>query len=467
VITSAKSALLPSRWALWSLGMPAVLAILAIDLTALAATVAGSLLSPGPSGRDWALLSLFTGCALVHVALTRLAEERRRGRRLQRGAVEFVDQSSIWFCGAALVLPVVLVVPLVVIVRAARYRIARKPPALWIATSCTVLLSVHGVALVRHAMGGFLADPSVAYPSLAYPSVAYPAEGFHTAAVLLASIAVYFAAQAVPIAVYRGVRFRDWRPVTLLGTAGDNWLIVHTLLLAGCAAIVAAVAPAGLLGVLAVAVRETLNVGRIAALESERDQLAADALTDSLTTLPNRRGFELVAATALEVDRSGGHPTAVLMLDIDHFKEWNTRLGHFGGDQVLRAVAERLRGCVRRGDIVSRWGGEELAVVLPGAAAPEAVVIAERIRVAVRELDTEISTPAGGKSVRVGRGGLPPCTISIGVAVSPEHGLSLADLQDVADQALRAAKWAGRDRVRLAERVQLPSQSRYAKTEHR
>ncbi|WP_378249514.1 GGDEF domain-containing protein [Actinokineospora guangxiensis] len=457
MITSAKSALLPSRWALWSLGTPAVLAILAIDLAALAATVAGSLLSPGPSGRDWALLSLFTGCALVHVALTRLAEERRRGRRLQRGAVEFVDQSSIWFCGAALVLPVVLVVPLVVLVRAARYRIARKPPALWIATSCTVLLSVHGVALVRHAMGGFLDDPAAAYP----------AEGFHTAAVLLASIAVYFAAQAVPIAVYRGVRFRDWRPVTLLGTAGDNWLIVHTLLLAGGAAIVAAVAPAGLLGVLAVAVRETLNVGRIAALESERDQLASDALTDSLTTLPNRRGFELVAGTALEVDRSGGHPTAVLMLDIDHFKEWNTRLGHFGGDQVLRAVAERLRGCVRRGDIVSRWGGEELAVVLPGATAPEAVDIAERIRVAVRELDTEISTPAGGKSVRVGRGGLPPCTISIGVAVSPEHGLTLADLQDVADQALRTAKWAGRDRVRLAERVQLPSQSRYAKTEHR
>ena len=457
MITSAEYALRPTRWALWSLGVPAVLAILAIDLAALAATVAGSLLSPAPSGRDWALLLLFTGCALVHVALTRLAEERRRGRRLQRGAVEFVDQSSIWFCGAALVLPVILVVPLVVIVRAARYRIARKPPALWIATSGTVLLSVHGVALVRHLMGGFLDDPA---PVL-------PAAGLHTAAVLLASIAVYFVAQAVPIAVYRGVRFRDWRPVTLLGTPGDNWLIVHTLLLAGCAAVVAAVAPAGLFGVLAVAVRETLNVGRIAALESERDQLAADALTDSLTTLPNRRGFELVAAAALEVDRSGGHPTAVLMLDIDHFKEWNTRLGHFGGDQVLRAVAERLRRCVRRGDIVSRWGGEELAVVLPGAAAAEAVDIAERIRVAVRELDTEISTPAGGKSVRVGRGGLPPCTISIGVAVSPDHGLTLADLQDVADQALRAAKVAGRDRVRLAGRPQLPSQTRFARTEHR
>lgn len=452
MITGAKSAVPPRRWALWSLGLPAVLAIFAIDAAALTASVAGLLLSPGPSGRDWALLALFTGCALVHVALTRLAEERRRGRRLQRGAVEFVDQSSIWFCGAALVLPVILVVPLVVVVRAARYRIARRPPALWIATSCTVLLSVHGVALVCHLMGGFAGDP---------------ATGFHTAAVLTAAIGTYFVAQAVPIAVYRGVRFGDWRPVTLLGTVGDNWLIVHTLLLAACAAVVAAVAPAGLVGVLAVAVRETLNVGRIAALEAEREQLAADALTDSLTTLPNRRGFELVAGTALEVDRSGGHPTAVLMLDIDHFKEWNTRLGHFGGDQVLRAVAERLRGCVRRGDIVSRWGGEELAVVLPGTTADEAVDIAERIRVAVRELDTEISTPAGGKSVRVGRGGLPPCTISIGVAVSPAHGETLADLQDVADQALRAAKWAGRDRVELAGRLRLPAQPRFARTEHR
>ncbi|MFC7615631.1 GGDEF domain-containing protein [Actinokineospora soli] len=452
MITRAKSALPPRRWALWSMGLPAVLAILAIDLAALGATVAGSLLSRAPSGRDWALLALFTGCALVHVALTRLAEERRRGRRLQRGAVEFVDQSSIWFCGAALVLPVTLVVPLVVVVRAARYRIARKPPALWIATSCTVLLSVEGVGLVRHVMGGFPDDG---------------ATGFHTAAVLVAAIAVYFVAQAVPIALYRGVRFRDWRLVTLLGTAGDNWLIVHTLLLAAGAAVIAAVALAALVGVLAVAVRETLNVGKIAALEAEREQLTADALTDSLTALPNRRGFELVAGTALEVDRSGGHPTAVLMLDIDHFKDWNTRLGHFGGDQVLRAVAERLRGCVRRGDIVSRWGGEELAVVLPGTTADEAADIAERIRKAVRDLDTEISTPAGGKSVRVGRGGLPPCTISIGVAVSPDHGVTLADLQDVADQALRAAKWAGRDRVELAGRFRLPAQSRLARSELR
>lgn len=444
-LRSRISALRPRGWALWSLGAPAVLAVLAIDLAALAATVGGVLLSPAPVGRDWALLALFCGCAIVHVALTRLAEERRRGRRLQRGAVEFVDQSSIWFCGAALVIPVPLVVPLVVAVRAARYRIARKPPALWIATSGTVLLSVHGVGLVRHLLDWDVVDS---------------ATGLRTASVLLVAIAVYFVAQALPIAVYRGVRFQDWRPVTLLGTPGDNWLIVHTLLLAAGAAIVAVVAPVGLVGVLAVAVRETLNVGKIAGLEAEREQLAVDALTDSLTTLPNRRGFELVAGTALEVDRSGGHPTAVLMLDIDHFKDWNTRLGHFGGDQVLRAVAERLRGCVRRGDIVSRWGGEELAVVLPGTTAREAVEIAERIRVAVRDLDTEISTPAGGKAVRLGRGGLPPCTISIGVAVAPEHGATLVDLQDVADQALRAAKWAGRDRVELAGRPRLPSQHR-------
>ncbi|GGS31577.1 MULTISPECIES: GGDEF domain-containing protein [Actinokineospora] len=447
MITSAKSAASPRTWALWSFGLPGVLAILAIDVAGAAATVAGLLFSPGPSRRDWALFALFTGCALVHVALTRLAEERRRGRRLQRGAVEFVDQSSIWFCGAALVLPVTLVVPLVVVVRAVRYRIARRPPALWIASSATVLLSVHGVGLVRHLFG------------------VDDATGIRTALVLVLAIAVYFMAQAVPIAVYRGVRFRDWRLVTLLGTPGDNWLIVHTLLLAAAAAVIAVVAPACLVGVLAVAVRETLNVGKIAALEAEREQLTVDALTDSLTTLPNRRGFELVAGTALEVDRSGGHPTSVLMLDIDHFKDWNTRLGHFGGDQVLRAVAERLRACVRRGDIVSRWGGEELAVVLPGTTAREAVDIAERIRVAVRELDTEISTPAGGRSVRLGRGGLPPCTISIGVAVAPDHGVTLADLQDVADQALRAAKWAGRDRVELAGRPRLPTQNRLARTE--
>lgn len=428
-----------------------MIAVLLIDLATVAAVAAGFWLSPAPTVRDWGLIALFAGCALIHVALTRLAEERRRGRRLQRGAVEFVDQSSIWFCGAALVVPAPLVVPLVVAVRICRYRIARKPPALWIATSGAVLLSVHGVSLVRHQFGGstWLSD---GFPVLDH------ATGLRTVTLLAAAIIVYFAAQALPIAVYRGVRFRDWRPATLLGTPADNWLIVHTLLLAAGAGLVAAVAPVGLVGVLAVAVRETLNVGRIANLETEREQLAADALTDSLTALPNRRGFELVADTALEVDRSGGHPTAVLMLDIDHFKDWNTRLGHFGGDQVLRAVATRLRGCIRRGDIVARWGGEEMAVVLPGTDAVSATEIAERIRVAVRELNTEIITPAGGRPVRLGRGGVPPCTISIGVAVAPAHGGTLADLQDVADQALRQAKCDGRDRVVLAQAPRLPQQ---------
>ncbi|WP_166677698.1 GGDEF domain-containing protein [Amycolatopsis arida] len=416
--------------------------MLLIDLAGIAAGTLGVLVSPAPSHRHWLLFALFTAVALAHMAATRPAEERRRAARLDRGKVEFVDQTSMWFGAAALVLPTTLATALVLVVRTHRYFIARKPPGLWISTTATIVLAVVGVGVTRDLLGG------AAWLTATPP--ADSAGGAHAVLVMLAAVVVYFLAEAVPIGVYRGLRWGRWRLADTIGTWEDNKLLGHTLLLAMATALVAAVAPLGLLGMLAVAVRETRTVGRITALEVERERLRIDALTDPLTGLPNRRGFTPLATAAVEVDRASGRPTSMLMLDLDHFKGWNTRLGHPGADRVLQAVASVLRRQTRHGDLLARMGGEEMAVLLPGTGAGAATEVAERIRRAVESLDTEITKPAGGAPVRLGRHGVPACTASIGVATAPPsapRASALAALERLSDSALELAKRRGRNQV--------------------
>jgi diguanylate cyclase (GGDEF)-like protein len=136
--------------------------------------------------------------------------------------------------------------------------------------------------------------------------------------------------------------------------------------------------------------------------------------------------------------RCGGF--AVLMIDLDHFKRINDTYGHLTGDDVLAAVAVAISGAVRQGDTVGRFGGEEFVVLLPGIGRADVLGIAERVRVAVGELNVVIST--GGGTIRVG--GL---SVSIGVARFPDAGPALDDVLRSADAALYRAKDAGRNRV--------------------
>jgi diguanylate cyclase (GGDEF)-like protein len=153
---------------------------------------------------------------------------------------------------------------------------------------------------------------------------------------------------------------------------------------------------------------------------------------DPLTGLFNRTALELRLA---ELDGNAGSEPGVshslLLCDLDHFKCVNDRLGHAVGDSVLQEVAQTMRANLRAGDSIYRVGGEEILVVLPGAARENAVDVAERLRLAVRDL-----RPAGVKM-----------TVSIGVAVSRPGGLDTDDLVCRADEALYAAKARGRDVV--------------------
>ncbi|WP_460537739.1 diguanylate cyclase [Chitinimonas naiadis] len=159
------------------------------------------------------------------------------------------------------------------------------------------------------------------------------------------------------------------------------------------------------------------------------------AIRDPLTGLYNRRYLDEVFGHELARSERDGRPLALVLIDLDHFKRLNDRYGHLAGDEVLRGVAEMLRQAVRESDLVFRFGGEELLLLMPAADAGDALQRSEAIRLQM----AEHRFPTGQGPLTV--------TLSAGMAVWPQHGKCLVSLLDAADKALYAAKHAGRNRV--------------------
>jgi len=174
---------------------------------------------------------------------------------------------------------------------------------------------------------------------------------------------------------------------------------------------------------------------RTAQLTEANQQLEEMARSDWLTGLPNRRGFLAAAEAEERRSRRSGHSFSVALGDLDHFKRVNDEHGHATGDAVLQAVATAVRGALREQDLVARWGGEELILLLPETGLAGAVAAAG----AVREAVSAVQVAAADKR-------LAPLTISVGVA---EHrpDRSLEATIAAADRALYRAKAEGRDRV--------------------
>lgn len=168
------------------------------------------------------------------------------------------------------------------------------------------------------------------------------------------------------------------------------------------------------------------------ALASRIRDLERDRMTDSLTMLPNRRLFDSQLVMSFESARRSGNPLSLMVIDIDHFKNFNDRHGHATGDRVLKLVATAMTQAVRSSDYVCRYGGEEFALILPNSDANGARELAERVRRRVE------ATPIANSKL----------TVSIGVASVPEN--YFADEKqffNAADKALYAAKAGGRNRV--------------------
>lgn len=181
-----------------------------------------------------------------------------------------------------------------------------------------------------------------------------------------------------------------------------------------------------------------------AELEKIRARFEALANMDGLTGLANRRQFDEALTRAFErVSQTGNH-LSLLLVDVDHFKQFNDRYGHQAGDECLRKVAHAIAGCVRSEDTVARYGGEEFAVVLPYADETTARSIGKRVRDVVRGMGIahEGSREQGGPGL---------VTISVGCTTAGQPGDGPADLIRRADAALYEAKRTGRDRVLSTE----------------
>jgi diguanylate cyclase (GGDEF)-like protein len=206
-------------------------------------------------------------------------------------------------------------------------------------------------------------------------------------------------------------------------------------------AIVVAADPAG-----AISPEESANIQLLGALAAaslemvwEMEEVSRRARTDALTGLANRGAFDQkLAELILHCDRFG-HTLSLIMADVDFFKKVNDTWGHEAGDVVLKSVASTLSARVRSVDVCARFGGEEIAILLPQTSLAGATELADRLRVAVEK------TPVNAAGTDI------PVTISCGVASYPDTGLTKEALFAAADRALYDAKHAGRNRVVAAQ----------------
>ena len=172
-------------------------------------------------------------------------------------------------------------------------------------------------------------------------------------------------------------------------------------------------------------------------VEGARHAAQTLAWEDELTGVLRRRRFIELVESEIKRSQGLGAPLAVALLDLDDFKHINDTLGHAQGDLVLQRAAAACVSALRPFDLVARWGGEEFAVMLPGADEASALAVAERVRAAVARA-TVAATGSAGKG----------CTVSIGVVILMP--LPPADFDDAlrrADEAMYAAKRAGKNRV--------------------
>jgi diguanylate cyclase (GGDEF)-like protein len=414
-------ALHPRRWKLRGERRVVIAYVLAVDIAAVVLAMGMVAAMPVSLG-DLLRFGLLAAGAVVHREAVRQIESLRE-RAADNGLR--TDLTSLWIFAAALSVPLPLVFALTAVIylhsccRDSAGRIYRT----LFSGATMVLAATAAVAVLQ------LVQPT------GYPIIPHGPPGL---AVLIAAGAVYWLVNYLLLvaAVLLADPLQPHRRT--LGNPDDQVVVAASLGLAIALAVMLAWEP-WLIPVLMITV---FTLHRALLLPHFQQAARTDSKTGLLTV-----GFWREAAgRELERARRLADPLGVLMLDLDHFKSFNDRMGHLVGDQLLRAVAEELRSETRPYDLVGRFGGEEFVILLPGVGTAQVEHIADRIRKRISRLRILVD---GSPERPVTVGGI---SVSIGAAVRPDDGEEIDQLLLAADDALLAAKAAGRDRVHLASR---------------
>lgn len=431
-------------WDIWRLPIAAVVYVVTVEVLALLAT-GWYAAHPRPAG-DHELISVIAiaVCSSIHLHYSRFNESDRRHFNRHREIGPHIDFASVWILPAAVLLQPALFVATVLWIRVQRYLLAPRPTHRYIFSTASIVLAglTAGLVLRGIAVTDIWSVPPTTLGGLR-----------QTAATAAAMIS-YGGTQLLLIAGAAALGTPAGRRSTgrLFGTWQTNQLDALILGMGTVAAIAAAHLPLLIIGLVPFAIKANRLFWIEQLVQSERDlregnqqlarqarELAAQAGTDPLTGVLNVRGFQSRSAEIF-----ARHPiVAGIAVDLDFFKQVNDTWGHAVGDEALRATARVLRERVRDCDIVARVGGEEFVLLLPDCELDDAAAVAERIRAGVSDIRLQVNE-AGQTRV------ITPITASIGVGVHPFNASGAGELINAVDQAVYAAKRAGRNQVSIA-----------------
>jgi diguanylate cyclase (GGDEF)-like protein len=404
---------------LWAERQSVIAYVVAVDLAAVMLAVVTTAATPVSSVEVFRFGLLAVG-ALIHREVVRPIEnlhERATGNSL------LTNLTSLWIFAAALLIPLPLVFALTALVSlhswyrgnsAGLYRTLFSGATAVLASAAAVAL----LQLVRHSD---------------YPIIPHGPSGL----VLLVGAAMVYWLVSFVLVVGAVMLFDPLQPVhQATGDLSEQVVVAASFGLAIALAVILVWEP----WLIAVPMIAVFPLHR-ALLLPHFQQVAH---TDSKTGLLTAGFWREEADRELERARRLAEPLGVLMLDLDHFKSFNDRMGHLVGDQLLRAVADELRSETRPYDLVGRFGGEEFVILLPGVGTAQIEHIADRIRERISRLRVLVNGPHDRPITVDG------ITVSIGAATRPPDGDTIDALVLAADGALLTAKAAGRDRVHLA-----------------
>lgn len=405
------------RWALWRRAPHVIGYVLLVELAAVVLT-AVSLQRMEPTPTQWWQFTVLSTCGVFYTELARRIERARPAL-----GVAYVDLKSVWTFAAVLLLPACLTAVIIIIVSVQQWlRIRHHEVHRQTFSAAALILTAYAVAEIFDKFGF---DPTER-TFMNFMGVASSGFTFCVLGWLPIGLVIFLTSAAGS----GRLRIAAGQPLDHLVEAasiGLGFLLAWALVdwpIAGLT----------VLGV-------TFALHHVLLIRPLRDR----ACSDPKTGLLNTDGFEERAIREIaRASRSNGHSTALLLIDLDHFKRINDTHGHVAGDKVICAIAQTLSAASRTYDLVGRYGGEEFIMLLPDTTTAEAVNVANRIRRRINELNLPVTSRH--REAVVNR-----LTASIGVAVHPCHGHTFYELLEAADTAMYQAKHAGRNRTIVAQ----------------